>query len=243
MKLVDLFETNDSVNDHVIKQASEQIVEHCMPYLKEHKSFAYNPILRGFRSKFDTILQQHDVRPNRQPKDMPVTLHQVIDEWFSKTFNHRFRSNAVFATPSLETAEEYGYIRPIYPIGHFTYVWSDQVYDLFTQLNDYIQAFVVQSYNEKGDSEKEAKWKGYQFLSRMLNNQLEQHEQEYLKQLIEQFLEQSNYKQTNLSQATQVQMKFDYQPEIMIATETYYSVAPRADGPVARSVEQRLRGK
>lgn len=83
-------------------------------------------------------LYKKAVRKDRKPMSTKGPVHKIIDDWFEEEMGMKARSQAVFCTGERGrgTAETYGDIAVILPIGKFIYTWSPQVDDLFDIIKD-----------------------------------------------------------------------------------------------------------
>lgn len=92
------------------------------------------PVYRGF-SRPLTEGTNHIAPPtDRQPKNIPMAAHRIIDQWFLERFGFNFRTRALFGSGSTEKAEahaEGGEIGLIRPAADFMFCWSPHSYDLF----------------------------------------------------------------------------------------------------------------
>jgi len=74
------------------------------------------------------------VRKDRRPRDTPLHLHNVADEWFLKSFGVRFRSQALLVTAIQTTATAYAaspsHVFRIVPLDHYSFCWSPKVADM-----------------------------------------------------------------------------------------------------------------
>lgn len=92
-------------------------------------------LLRGCKSKpnnFESV-----ARKDRSPKNMPLPIHRVADEWFLEKFGYRFRSQALFCTSDEVVASLYGKVYRLFPSNGFSFCWSPKVKDLFTTITLY----------------------------------------------------------------------------------------------------------
>lgn len=109
---------------------AHKIVDDCEPYLSQHSKFYIMPLFRGTRQSETVDIKQ--IRSNREPKDMPRHITQLLDQWFEQQFGIRFRTNAMFATGDQSAASSYGpRLTAVYPIGQFDFLWSPNVPDLY----------------------------------------------------------------------------------------------------------------
>jgi len=73
-------------------------------------------------------------RSDRKPTDMPVWLQKALDNVFAKDWGWQPRSEGVFATGDDDQASAYGEDHIFVPIGHFKYLWSTKIDDLYNEL-------------------------------------------------------------------------------------------------------------
>jgi len=146
----------------------------CQPWLAELKEIG-NLYYRGF--EIDKILNRrysknHDDKPmlthidmfriksqsERKPLSTDSYTHKTIDDYFLKEFGWRARSQGVFATPE-EFVSVYGEPYVFFPVGEYEYLWSKQIYDLFSSgynINDLlIGDYVYQTDNLKDNEQNE----------------------------------------------------------------------------------------
>lgn len=127
------------------EQVAVKILKDCQFFLRESKFDPehpfYHALFRGIKTDHDDeILRKWKVDDSRQPKDMPLVLHDTLDDFFEEEFGVRFRSESVFATGSTQMAWEYGKVYLVFPIGHFEYIWSPVIRDAweyFSEQHDY----------------------------------------------------------------------------------------------------------
>lgn len=91
---------------------------------------------------------------NRQPKDLPIDLHNRADQWFYEKFGVRYRSQAIFITGSEFVARSHAYsdqhIVRIIPLSGYRFCWSPLVKDLFSFGNSSNGA-TIEEYLASGD--------------------------------------------------------------------------------------------
>lgn len=127
MKLYNIFEQSSKTELNISEEKFNELVERdCKPFLRESKGI---PAYRGIPYGVESFIHK-TVRSDRKPKDTVSIIHNIVDEWFLKHFNHRFRSNAIFITGSIAQAYDYGPVYKVYPIGDIKYVWSAEMEDL-----------------------------------------------------------------------------------------------------------------
>lgn len=93
------------------------------------------PVYRGFARPLSEGKNYIDPPTDRQPKNIPVAAHRIIDQWFLERFGFNFRTQALFGSGSLDKAtihaEEGGEVGLIRPNADFMFCWSPHSYDLF----------------------------------------------------------------------------------------------------------------
>ncbi len=105
----------------------ELLHSNCSKWIKESKGI---PAYRGMINKGQW--GKFKVRQDRKPKDTPKRHHDMIDADFKKKFKWEPRKQGLFVTGNDDTADVYGYLYLIWPIGNFKILWSPEVQDLFT---------------------------------------------------------------------------------------------------------------
>jgi hypothetical protein len=118
-------------------EAARKIFHDCLPFIKE-SDFRVddigvkNALFRGMESEersrsFFKMMPRAD----RRPLDMSKDIHAVLDSFLKKHFGFPYRSAGVFAASDSRVAAEYGSVFMIFPIGEFSYVWSDSISDAY----------------------------------------------------------------------------------------------------------------
>lgn len=119
-----------------IDEIVEAIKNDCKPYLKDLGGlYKKHPFLSG-RNNNPYDFSRGTVRKDRMPKDTPVELHDIIDNWFYKRFGIKARSNSIFCGLSLGGLSQYGLVKMIFPIGKYTAISSSNIIDLFSEIED-----------------------------------------------------------------------------------------------------------
>lgn len=100
---------------------------------------------------------------NRQPKDMPIHLHNQADKWFETEFGIRYRSQALFVTSSKFIATQYAkdkdsqYVFRIIPLGSYKFCWSSNHADLLAYLQVEKNMSITEFLNKANYSESALK--------------------------------------------------------------------------------------
>ena len=127
MKLEQLLleELSDDEILEILERDCQQFLESC------DNRFLY----RGSKTESkEKTLHKVKTRKDRAPRDMNGNTHVLIDNYFEKKYGIRYRSASVFTTGSKENAEDYGSAYAVFPIGEFSFIWSPNVVDLYSNL-------------------------------------------------------------------------------------------------------------
>lgn len=92
------------------------------------------PVYRGFSRPLAEGKNPISPPTDRQPKNIPVAAHRLIDQWFLERFGFNFRTRALFGSGSIDKATihaEDGEVGIIRPSSDFMFCWSPHSYDLF----------------------------------------------------------------------------------------------------------------
>jgi len=129
----------EELGDNLIKIAN-YLFDNCKPYLEQtNYNVSNNVLFRGMATNHDAMFNIHRVRlDNRQPESTSIKDHNALNNYFTQKFGEPFR-NAMFATSSLSEAmgftNGHGFFpRAVFPIGDFTFIWSPEVRDLYTDV-------------------------------------------------------------------------------------------------------------
>jgi hypothetical protein len=120
----------------------------CKPFLKEMKK-AGQFLYRGYNDPNDITWSFNKdkiqyfkkvVRKDRKPRDMYQSVHEKLDKLFMEKFGWKVRSNSLFCTGDRTIALGYGALFIVFPIGKFRYVWSPEIYDMWTWLRRHMSS-------------------------------------------------------------------------------------------------------
>ena len=89
---------------------------------------------------------------NRRPQDMPIDMHNFMNNLFLQKFGWRARSNAIFCTGDTDQASYYGSLYKIFPTDGFRFIWSKAIRDLYGEYNKY---YCNDIYSERTSEEVE----------------------------------------------------------------------------------------
>jgi len=135
----DMLEAHDLDDKPAIQgcwKFAHNIKKYCKPYLNQvgYTPMTKDPLYRGikFKSSGDQVFLTKKVRlNNRKPADSTKYLHNAMNDYFTKQLGKPFR-NAIFASGDRSEAAGFGQPYIIFPIGQFTYAWSDITDDLYS---------------------------------------------------------------------------------------------------------------
>ena len=121
-------------------ETMEVLRRDCQPFLKsiDYDVGRYH-LWRGDRTAFSNTVEpivQMTTRMDRLPKDMPIQIHHLLDQYFLTKFGFKYRSQATFATHDYTEAKDYGTPYLFFPIGQFDICYSPHISDLFKYLED-----------------------------------------------------------------------------------------------------------
>lgn len=139
MKSFKQFVLEQDLSNLSAKKTAEMIVRECSYYLKE-VDFSCDPdnmsaLFRGISGKLwspgDAMIVKHRARADREPMSTPSRVHAVLDAFFEDSFGFPYRGKGTFAVGYPGVASGYGQVNLIFPIGKFSYVWSQDIEDAF----------------------------------------------------------------------------------------------------------------
>lgn len=85
------------------------------------------------------LMTLEETNKNRYPRDISYEVHKLLDDEFNKQFGIRPRSSGIFTTPKYGVAKGYGGATTpflVFPIGDYKFIWSNDIYDLFSEIVD-----------------------------------------------------------------------------------------------------------
>lgn len=120
------------------EEMASVIIEECGPFLEATK-FQSNQYFAGLFKGLSglrkgSFAHKIDVKLDRKPVDTPLEFHNILDNYFLRKFNRKFRSESTFAVGDIDIAHRYGTCYMIFPIGKFESLWSPKVQDAFDNL-------------------------------------------------------------------------------------------------------------
>ena len=122
----------DELAQDKASEVGKLIRENCKKFLKESQG---KVMWRGVRHDVDGWTEK-TIRTNRYPKDTPQEISDQLDDSFEAAFGWKARSSGLFCTGSKDTAGGYGDAFSVWPIGDFKFLWSGEVEDLYTYIDE-----------------------------------------------------------------------------------------------------------
>ena len=172
--------------------------------------------------KYDEELwSKEKTRMNRMPKDTSRALHEVLDKSFQKKFGWRARSQGLICSNSGLSANDYGHIRVIFPIGKYKALWrpgTEDIMDVFPwwfddAANGFLRA--VDLYNRQSFHVEK--------FGKIDTNQDTEKQMEQLQNIMHKLIDMklNKFKYTSLKEP----LSQDWPIEIMLNCKSYYSVS------------------
>lgn len=128
------------------------IEEECQPYLREIDNEPLGKVLyRGIQRR-----EEHDYlivnpRQNRRPLGTDEAIHKKFVKAFRELGFEANRDNSLFCTGNQYEARQYGLVYAVFPIGKFSYTWSEDVEDLIIvsrEMPKNVKQFVRDNYQD-----------------------------------------------------------------------------------------------
>lgn len=124
--------------DQKINETVQLIKKDCAPYLAARGKTRLYRGLKNLDTK-TTVFKDGEndnklvlnipVRKDRAAKDSGAWLHKALGNFTKEAYGKNYRTEAVFAAGSTNTASTYGQPFQIFPKGDFDYIWSPYILD------------------------------------------------------------------------------------------------------------------
>ena len=132
MKFYNYISENDKEKyEQLSSKILEYIRNNCKKYIKEY--IRNDKLLWSGREKEEKFYNVKKIRKDRQPKDTPEYIHNLLDEYFQNHHGIKLRSNSLFCYTSINDVYVYGTPHLICPIGEYETYYHPSVRDLFKQ--------------------------------------------------------------------------------------------------------------
>jgi hypothetical protein len=134
MRFKDFIESNeeDYPLDEIISLIEKDVREEFLTAIRRAGDFAY----RGTEKIIRKDIVKIKPRSNRVSKDTPMQITKKLDERFAAKFRWAPRSQGVFVTGNDMTAADYGDPYCFFPIGPYKFIWSPDIDDLFSEMEE-----------------------------------------------------------------------------------------------------------
>lgn len=108
----------------------------CEPFIKKIRGISARHLpMHGLKTVLDTW-EIKRLTQREKPRDMPIEMHNAIDDYFEARFGWRARSQSIFTVGDYDKAKKYGReVALCFPIGeNFQTLWGKDIKDLYNWL-------------------------------------------------------------------------------------------------------------
>ena len=136
LEQLDALYAETSSTEDIVKEFATMVKKRCQPFLQaiDGNVIKY-PMYRGLDGEAAPIVTKKMHLTNRYPKNTDQEVHDKINWFFKRKFGHPYR-NGLFCTGDVGFATDYGTLYIVFPIGKFEYLWSLEVNDLFSAVDE-----------------------------------------------------------------------------------------------------------
>ena len=236
------------VASHDPEEAAKLVFKNCQPYLKQSgfdistssTAHAKNALLRGMRPTAADLASgiiKWDATRIRGPKDSSTALHELLDDYFIRTFGYPYRSKGVFCTGAKSVARSYGAINLVFPVGQFKYIWSPSIPDAFTAFErggasaPHMESVIFEDMHDVLHEEFMSGWREddgeptQEHYKDFLNTKTYDQDKNAWFDLVDLWLEAHDpYRDTGLKQLLQLDEWSGGRAEVMLQCDEYYTV-------------------
>ena len=142
--------------DKKFAEISSMVQRDCKPFLKELNG-CKDLLYRGSRRRVNDISKVKSRLKNRTPSDTSEEIHNHMNKLFENEFGWPAR-NGIFTTGDFKVTRFYGNGYIFFPVGKYKYVWSPDVQDFFTQLEEDDEYLIYYPENYINDKDLERDW-------------------------------------------------------------------------------------
>lgn len=86
------------------------------------------------KNNINDLLHKKFIRTNRKPRDNTKSANALIDDTIEGFAGFRPRSQSLFTSPEQGTANIYGAVAIVFPIGNYSTIYSPQIVDVYGDL-------------------------------------------------------------------------------------------------------------
>jgi hypothetical protein len=145
MRLIRYINEIDATDQKVLRGTILPLLQkNCSQYINEAKQSTEKSytgaryVLARYTKTPVEVYTKLTPRVDREPKDTPLWLHTYLDKLFKKKYGWKPRSEGVFAY-NIPANALYNSYKLLFPFDGYTYLWNNNVTDLYVILRDYIQ--------------------------------------------------------------------------------------------------------
>lgn len=136
MRWSQIIEDAQAINS-TVEELWPTIERECSEALAAMRYFPGDLMYRGINGSRPSIF--HDtIRTDREPRDIPMALHQVIDQWMADHGFQARRSNSLFVSSDRMEASMYGTVYLVFPKNGFNFTWFYKTSDLYRYLKNIV---------------------------------------------------------------------------------------------------------
>lgn len=128
-------ERQGAIQSHTSGELVAFIKTHCSDFLSALKQSDETVLFRGVKND-GTNLFIGQSRDNREPKDTSEDVSNLFDKNLTKMGFEALRRNSIFTTTEKIFAATYGRVFAVFPINGFSFTWSSELHDMFTDFDD-----------------------------------------------------------------------------------------------------------
>lgn len=144
-----------------VKLECAKFIEDLSKTQKNKKLAQRNLCWRGTDKYGPTDIVLLTPRQDRVPKDMEIDIHDYLNNEFHRQFGFYARSQGVFATFDVGTADDYGRPFIFFPVGNYKFLYNPEISDLYTHASDFSfddSGWEDEFNNEYGEHTDQGSW-------------------------------------------------------------------------------------
>lgn len=129
--------------DEEVGPVIPKIQKNCKQILPVYKKTG----MKFFRGVFGVVDNWIERKPrrNRLPMNTPGHLHDIVDSVFKKRFGWKVRSEGVFVTSDVGSADSYGFPCVFFPFDGFKFIWSPKIDDLYMEIDVFFKKWLKET--------------------------------------------------------------------------------------------------
>jgi len=125
--------------EYTTEEIGKILLKDCQPFIQEMKQ-ERQMLWRGTEMDIDGIKKYTAKRTERSPKDMPIWVHNYLNDLYVKRIGWPVRSGVFCYNENI--TDTYGKPKWLFPIGNYRYIWSREIDDLFHIFVDWKMEYI-----------------------------------------------------------------------------------------------------